>query len=90
MRHLCSPCDIQLATHGTLRTEAEYLRTSENSPSQGSGSRKAQSDFHAPAVGKGPACQCRRRKRHWYDPWAGKTPWRRAWQFTPVFLPGES
>ena len=20
----------------------------------------------------------------------GKTPWRRAWQFTPIFLPGES
>ena len=24
------------------------------------------------------------------DPWARKTPWRRAWQPTPVFLPGES
>ena len=22
--------------------------------------------------------------------WGGKTPWRRAWQPTPVFLPGES
>ena len=22
--------------------------------------------------------------------WVGKIPWRRAWQFTPVFLPGES
>ena len=25
-----------------------------------------------------------------FDPWAGKIPWRRAWQPTPVFLPGES
>ena len=25
-----------------------------------------------------------------FDPWAGKVPWRRAWQSTPVFLPGES
>ena len=25
-----------------------------------------------------------------FDPWVGKIPWRRAWQFTPVFLPGES
>ena len=25
-----------------------------------------------------------------FDPWVGKTPWRRAWQPTPVFLPGES
>ena len=25
-----------------------------------------------------------------FDPWAVKIPWRRAWQPTPVFLPGES
>ena len=25
-----------------------------------------------------------------FDPWLGKIPWRRAWQRTPVFLPGES
>ena len=24
------------------------------------------------------------------DSWVGKIPWRRAWQLTPVFLPGES
>ena len=28
--------------------------------------------------------------RHRFDPWVGKIPWRRAWQATPVFLPGES
>ena len=27
---------------------------------------------------------------HWFDPWVGKIPWRRAWQPTPVFLPGET
>ena len=26
----------------------------------------------------------------WSLPWVGKIPWRRAWQPTPVFLPGES
>jgi len=26
----------------------------------------------------------------WFDPWVGKIPWRRKWQPTPVFLPGES
>ena len=31
-----------------------------------------------------------RYKRCWFDPWVRKTPWRRAWQPTPVFLPGES
>ena len=25
-----------------------------------------------------------------FDPWVRKIPWRRAWQSTPVFLPGES
>ena len=33
------------------------------------------------------ACQCRRCE---FDPWVGKIPWRRAWQPTPVLLPGES
>ena len=28
--------------------------------------------------------------RHGFNPWVGKIPWRRAWQPTPVFLPGES
>ena len=40
--------------------------------------------------GKEPTCQCRRCKRLRFDPWVGKIPWRRAWQPTPVFLPGES
>ena len=37
--------------------------------------------------GKEPACQCRRCK---FDPWVRKIPWRRKWQPTPVFFPGES
>ena len=28
--------------------------------------------------------------RHGFDPWVGKTFWRRAWQPTPVFLLEES
>ena len=31
-----------------------------------------------------------RHKRLRFDPWVGKIPWGRAWQHTPVFLPGES
>ena len=42
------------------------------------------------ASGKEPACQCRRHKRRGLNPWVRKIPWRRAWQPTPVFLPGES
>ena len=39
---------------------------------------------------KEPSCQFRRHKGHGFDPWVRKIPWRRAWQPTPVFLPGES
>ena len=37
-----------------------------------------------------PTCQCRRHKRHRFDPWVRKIPWRRAWLPTPIYLPGES
>ena len=40
--------------------------------------------------GKESACQCRRCRRHGFDPWVWKILQRRAWQLTPVFLPGES
>ena len=33
------------------------------------------------------AWQCRRPR---FNPWIGKIPWRRKWQPTPIFLPGES
>ena len=46
--------------------------------------------FPGGASSKEPTCQCRRRKRHGFHPWVGKIPWRRAWQPTPVLLPGES
>ena len=37
--------------------------------------------------GKESACHCR---RHGFNPWVGKIPWRRKWQSTPVLLPGKS
>ena len=36
--------------------------------------------------GKEFSCQCRRLKRHRFDPWVGQFPWRRKWQPIPVFL----
>ena len=36
--------------------------------------------------GKGSTCQC---QRVGLNPWIRKIPWRRKWQLTPVFLPGE-
>ena len=40
--------------------------------------------------GKEPSSPCRRRKRCGFNPWVREIPWRRKWQPTPVFLPGES
>ena len=40
--------------------------------------------------GKESSFQCRRCKRHRFSRWVGKIPWRREWQPTAVFLPGES
>ena len=45
--------------------------------------------FSGSSSGKECACRCRRHKKCGFDPWIGRIPWRRAWQPTPVFLPGE-
>ena len=29
-------------------------------------------------------------KRHGFNPWVRKIPWRRKWQCAPVFLPGKT
>ena len=47
-------------------------------------------DFPNGASGKEPACQCTSHRRRGFDSWVGKIPWRRAWEPTPIFLPGET
>ena len=39
--------------------------------------------------GKESTCQCRRCKRHSFNPWVRNIPWSRKWELTPVFWPGE-
>ena len=46
--------------------------------------------FPSGASGKEPTCQCKRCWTRRFHPWVGNIPWRRAWQPTPVFFPGES
>ena len=43
--------------------------------------------FPGSSDSKESACQCRRPR---FNPWVRKIPWRREWQPTPIFLPGES
>ena len=47
-------------------------------------------DFPGGTSGKELTRQCKRHKRHGFDPWVLKIPCRRALQPTPVFLLGES
>ena len=44
-------------------------------------------DFPGGSDGNSCCLQCR---RPWFNPWAGKIPWRRKWLPTPVLLPGKS
>ena len=50
----------------------------------------AQSRTRLRRLSSSSSSRCRRRKRHIFDPWVGKIPWRRACPPAPVFLPGES
>ena len=43
--------------------------------------------FPGSSVVKNPPCQCR---RHGFDAWVDKIPWRKKWQPTHVFLAGKS
>ena len=52
-------------------------------------SPKRRMGFPGGTSSKEAPCRCGRHKRCAFDPWIGKTRWRRAWQPTPVFLPGE-
>ena len=38
---------------------------------------------------KEPTCQCGRHRRHGFDPWVGKIPWKNEWQPPPIFWPWE-
>ena len=52
---------------------------------------KHERDFPGSSVVKNlPAMQETQEKQLWEDPWVRKIPWRRTWQPTPVFWPGES
>ena len=48
------------------------------------------SGFPGGSSGKEAVGQCTGHKKCGFHPWVGKIPWRKKWQPTPVFLPGES
>ena len=54
----------------------------------GYGSQCRKASARLPFVLAGGMEISRSHRRSGFDPWVGKTPWRRKWQPTPVFLPG--
>ena len=56
----------------------------------GSGVSKLQGGLPGWLSGQRIHLKRRRHRRHGFDPWVGKIPWKRARQPTPIFLPGES
>ena len=45
--------------------------------------------FKGDTIGKEHTCQCRRRKRHNFDPYVGNIPWSRKWKPSLVLFPGK-
>ena len=80
-----------LSEHGKPQSRVPLrgveLRSTESSCGPQQGSLVTKPRLPRQLSGREPACQCR---RHGFNPWVGKIPWRRKWQPTPVFLPGES
>ena len=72
--------DIADSLHFTAETNCKAIILQQN---------KIRASQVALVVKSPPICQCRRRKRHGFDPWVGKIPWRKAWQPTLGFLPRE-
>ena len=74
--HLCNIGNLRVALGDVLFGEGECLFTPGGSPGGAGGKERFWS--------------CRRHERCGLHPWVGEIPWRRAWQPTPGFLPGES
>ena len=73
--------NLQMEETGRLQSMGLQSRTRMNDK------HYSRFDFPGGSVGNESACQC---SRCGFVHWVRKIPWRRAWQPTPVFLPGES
>ena len=93
---LCSPMDMKFSRQEYWRN---YISHSRDLPDPGIELSTLESPVSAGRFvttrvtwevgwlsGKESSCQCR---IHGFDPWVGKTPWKRKWQPTPVILPGK-
>ena len=81
------PLEKGTSTHSSiLARRIPWTEEPGSLQSMGSQSQTQLSNFqsYGGASGKEPVCQCRRCKRHRFDPWVRKVPWRKEWQPTQV------
>ena len=78
---------VELPHNSVIPLLCIYSKGNENTNLQRLSAAPVPSSFPSGTSGKESACPCRRQR---INPWVGKIPWRRAWQPTPVSLPGES
>ena len=76
-----------LSSHTCQYTIMRQAEDNYNRCSKGGGKSRKQITVHSNSEFQSICLQC---GRPGFDPWVGKIPWRRKWQPTPVFLPGES
>ena len=84
---------VRMDLIGMGRMEGTSRKAEHRTQWEGIGVPSGHVDLGASQVGlvvKEPSCQCRRSKRHRFDPWVEKIPWRRAWHPSPLFSSGES
>ena len=77
-------------THTSVNGHPPIVQWTVNSSSGRKSEKPSTRGFPGGTSGKESTYKCRRRKRHVFVPWVWKISWRRAWQPTPVFLPGKS
>ncbi|KAB0348889.1 hypothetical protein FD754_013746 [Muntiacus muntjak] len=75
---------------GMVPRAYETSETHENLPEVHKSALTLQTGFPGGTSSKKPSCPNAGDMRCWFEPWVGKIAWRRTWQPTPVFLPGES
>ena len=84
------PPEDEMATHSSFPVW-EIPRTEEPDGLQSTGSQRVRvSWWLSQKESTSKAGDCLQRRRHGFDPWVRKIPWRRKWQPTPVFLFGKS
>ena len=85
--YLLNPCSSSCFI---IRSLYLFMKCGRNKPEEAPFSLEDLGGVSKCLSGKESTCQYRRCRRHGFHSWVRKAPWRRKWQPTPVFFPGQS